>query len=257
MSIALACNVYQDAHALRGLLETGASYFDNIFIIHAGPGGAYSTDGTIELCEKFGATLVFDDIQKGYGVIRTRLIHECGCGWAFILDADERFFPQMKAMEPHGDVDWKGPGDPTVPDTTVTVKKDVIDQGDHVRHMIAKPHIMAIRTTRRHWMDFTMRRPTMNWWRNHDHQLRIVRNLPEIGYVKDRLMHERMVDTRTGKDPNFAEEDPIGGPFHDHFHMAFRNAYPGTKERNERNYHRLTHGEKMIPHDQEAYVPQS
>ncbi len=34
MSIALACNVYNDAFALRGLLETGSRYFDNIFIVH-------------------------------------------------------------------------------------------------------------------------------------------------------------------------------------------------------------------------------
>jgi hypothetical protein len=246
MSIALACNVYQDAPALRGLLELGASYFDNIFIIHAGPGGAHSTDGTIELCEKFGATVVFDDIQKGFGVIRTRLIHECGCGWAFIMDADERFYPQMKAMVPDGDIDWKGPGDPTVPNITVTVKKDVIDQGDHVKSLISNPDVMAIRTTRRHWLDFTMRKPTMNWNRNQDHQLRIVRNLPEIGYVRRTVMHERLLDTRTGKDPNFAEQDPIGGPFHDHFHMAFRTAYPGHKEWNETNYARLSRGDKMI-----------
>lgn len=249
MSLALCCNVYQDAAALRGLLESGARYFDNLFIVHAGPGGARSTDGTIELCEKFGATLVFDDIQRGFGAIRTRLIHECGCDWAFIMDADERFYPQMKAMDCHGDVDWKGPGDPTVPDITVTVRKDVIDQGDHVRNLISNPETMAIRSTRRHWMDFTMRRPTMNWSRNQDHQLRIVRNLPDIAYVSRIVMHERLVDKRTGKDPAFAEQDPVGGPFHDHFHMAFRNAYPGTKERNELNYSRLSRGEPMVPHD--------
>src|ERR1700722_13140534 len=73
-SIALAGNVYNDAHALRGALETGARFFDNFFFVHSGPNGAYSTDGTIELLEKFGATVVFDDISKGYGVIRTRCL---------------------------------------------------------------------------------------------------------------------------------------------------------------------------------------
>lgn len=243
MSIALACNVYNDAHALRGLLELGARYFDNIFIVHSGPGGAKSTDGTIELCEKFGASLVFDDMDRGFGVIRTRLIHDCGCDWAFIMDADERFHPQLYVMKCEGTESY--PAVPN-PQLTVTVTRDVIDQGAHVKNMITNPSIMAIRSTRRHWFDFTMRKPTQNWLDNRDHQLRIVRNLPEIGYAKDIKMHERLIDTRTGKDPNFATQDDMGGPFHDHFHMAFRTAYPGTKEWNETNYGRLSRGEPMI-----------
>ena len=245
MSIALACNVYNDAAALRGLLESGARYFDNLFIVHSGPGGARSTDGTIELCEKFGATLVFDDIDKGFGAIRTRLIHDCGCDWAFIMDADERFFPQLNVLECVGEGDWGGPSSPTLPNLTVTVKKDVIDQGAHVKNMITNPEVMAIRSTRRHWFDFTMRKPTQNWHKNQDHQLRIVRNLPEIAYASDIRMHERLVDSRTGKDPKFVTQDPVGGPFHDHFHMAFRTAYPGSKEWNEQQYARLSRGEKM------------
>lgn len=245
MSIALACNVYQDAAALRGLLESGARYFDNLFIVHSGPGGARSTDGTIELCEKFGATLVFDDMNNGFGHVRSRLIHDCGCDWAFIMDADERFFPQMKVLECHGDGDWGGPSSPTLPNLTAIEKKDVIDQGDHIKNLIKNPETMAIRSTRRHWFDFTMRRPTQNWHRNQDHQLRIVRNLPEISYASDIRMHERLSDNRTGQDPKFVMQDPVGGPFHDHFHMAFRTAYPGTKEWNEIQYSRLSRGEKM------------
>ena len=77
-SIALCINVYQDAKALRGCLESGSMFFDNIFVIHAGPGGRYSTDGTIEVLEDFGIKPVFDDIERGFGKIRTRLIHDCG-----------------------------------------------------------------------------------------------------------------------------------------------------------------------------------
>lgn len=243
-SIALACNVYQDAHAVRGLLETSARYFDNLFFIHSGPGGARSKDGTIELIEKFGATIVYDDIQRGYGYIRSRLIHECGCEWAFIMDADERFIPQMNALECDGDEEYPKIQEPNL---KVTVKRDVIDQGAHVKNLITNPATMAIRSTRRHWFDFTMRKPTQNWLRNRDHQLRIVRNHPEIRYVQQVVMHERLIDTRTGKDPQFVMQDDIGGPFHEHFHMAFRRAYPGHKERNEENYARLSKGEKMIP----------
>lgn len=243
MSIALCCNVYQDAAALRGLLESGSRYFDNLFIVHAGPGGAKSTDGTIELCESFGATVVFDDIQKGFGAIRTRLIHECGCEWAFILDADERFFPTMYAMGCEGNEHYPEHQDPKL---AVIKLPDVIDQGAHVKNIIKNPMIHAIRTTRRHWFDFSMRKPSQNWLLNQDHQLRIVRNHPEIGYVKERVMHERLVDGRTGKDPVYQPQCEIGGPFHDHFHLFYRRTQPGKKEANEKNYERLSRGEKMI-----------
>lgn len=245
MSIALACNVYQDAFALRGLLESGARYFDNLFVIHSGPGGAHSTDGTIELVEKSGATLVFDDMDKGFGVIRSRLIHDCGCEWAWILDADERFHPQLHVLHCHGTESYPAVASPNL---KVTELPDVIDQGAHVKNLITNPMTMAIRATRRHWFDWTMRRPTQNWFGpdgNKDHQLRIVRNSAEISYASDIKMHERLQDSRTGRDPHFATQDENGGPFIDHYHMAFRTAYPGTKERNEVNYARLSRGEKM------------
>jgi hypothetical protein len=243
MSIALCVNVYQDAIALRGLLETGARYFDNIFIVHSGPGGARSTDGTIELCESFGITPVFDDIQNGFGRIRTRLIHDCGCDWAFILDADERFFPQLPVMVCEGTDSY-----PSVqsPNLKVEHKRDVIDQGAHVKNLIQNPHTMALRSTRRHWFEFSMKRPAQNWLDNRDHQLRIVRNVREIAYESDRVMHERLRDSRTGRDPVYVAQDDMGGPFHDHFHLAFRKEQPGHKEFNETNYARLSRGERMV-----------
>lgn len=243
----MCCNFYNDVHALRGLLESSARYFDNLFLINSGPGGARSNDGSIELVEKSGATLVFDNMDRGFGAIRTRLIHACGCEWAFILDADERFLPQMNVMDCDGDGEWNIAMGGEHPKLTVTVKKDVIDQGAHVKNLITNPETMAIRTTRRHWFDFTMRHPTQNWMKNRDHQLRIVRNSDEIRYVPDIRMHEQLIDTRTDKTPKYVPQDDYGGPFHDHFHVAFRLAYPGHKEFNELNYARLSRGELMIP----------
>lgn len=244
MSIALCCNVYQDAVALRGLLECGSRYFDNLFIVHSGPAGAKSTDGTIEACEHFGATIVFDDIQRGYGAIRTRLIHDCGCNWAFILDADERFFPQIPIIHCEGTEAYP---EKTNPNLSVFHKEEVCNQGQLVRKLMENPQYMAIRTTRRHWFDFAMRHPCQNFLHNRDHQLRIVRNVPEIGYRTDRVMHEQLIDTRTGDGPSYAEQDDYGGPFHDHFHLFFRRTQPGKKEFNEANYQRLERGEAMIP----------
>jgi hypothetical protein len=242
-SIALAINVYQDAAALRGLLESGSRYFDNIFILHTGPGGARSTDGTIELCQSFGISPIFDDINKGFGTIRSRLIHDCGCDWAMLLDADERFYPQLPVMVCEGSESYP---DQPHPKLTVTHKRDVIDQGAHVKNLINNPDTMALRSTRRHWFDFTMKKPSQNWLINRDHQMRIVRNNPKIGYVKERVMHEWLRDFRTDKDPVFVCQDEMGGPFIDHFHLHFRKEQPGHKEFNETNYARLSRGEKMV-----------
>lgn len=240
VSIAACINFYNDASALRGALESAAPFFDNIFTINAGPGGAYSTDGSIELCEQFGATVVYDDIQKGFGAIRSRLIHDCGCTWAFILDADERFHPKLPVMHCEGVESY-----PAVekPNLSTFKRKDVHDQGAILRSIMGQPSIKAIRTSRRHWFDFTMNRPTQNWLRVMDFQLRIVKNAPEVGYQKDRVMHELLRDSTTGQDPVFVDS----GLFHDHYHMHFRRTIPGKKEWNEDNYQRLERGEEMIP----------
>lgn len=243
MSIAASINVYNDVVAMRGLLETASQYFDEIFVVHSSPGGVHSTDGTIELCEQFGVKLVFDDIDKGFGVIRSRLIHEHGCEWAMILDADERFNPIMPNITCEGDAKWDI-GNPLVrPDLTVINDGNICVQGYALKEIIKNEQLMAVRTTRRHWLDFTHKNPTQNWQLIPDYQLRIVRNIPEISYVSNIKMHERLIDSRTGHDPVHNIDN---GFFHDHYHPFFRNNFPGTKQFNETNYQRLERGEKTI-----------
>lgn len=242
-SIAMCCNFFNDALALRGLLEVSAPFFDNLFCINSGPGGAASTDGSIEACEQFGATVVFDDIQRGFGAIRTRLIHDCGCTFAFILDADERFFPQLPQYHCEGVENY--PEHPTPNLSSFRREHEVCNQGKLLKRLTEDPAVMAIRSTRRHWFEYGMRRPAQNWLLNRDHQLRIVRNIPEIGYETGRVMHERLIDTRTGSTPHFIAQHDYDGPFHDHFHLFYRRTQPGKKERNEENYQRLERGETM------------
>lgn len=241
VSIAMCCNVYQDALMLRGLLEMSSSYFSNLFVIHSGPNGAYSTDGTIELCESFGIKPVFDDISRGFGAIRSRLLHDCGCEWAMIMDADERFFPLINTMKCEGTDRYPNQLDPNL---KVIKGADVINQGAHVKNQIKNPELMAMRFTRRHWFDFTMTKPAESWNLIWDHQLRCVRNSPHISY--SRSMHEILTDDRTGKTPRFLEQDPVGGPHVEHMHLFSRKNQPGHKEFNESNYARLERGEKMV-----------
>ena len=243
----MACNVYNDAMALRGLLETAQSFFDNIYIIHSGPGGAYSTDGTIELCQQFGVQPVFADINAGFGEIRSRLLHECGEAWCMIMDADERFHANVPVLECHGEGVWN-PSlgfDNPLPDLRVVRRDDVVQQGRRLRDLIQRADLMAIRTRRRHWFDFSFKKPTQNWFKRHDHQLRIVRNIPEISYRADTRMHERIRDSRTGEDPHYYAGDDISGPFHDHYHCFFRKARVGHKESNEKEYSKLVEGGQM------------
>ena len=244
----MSCNVYNDVIALRGLLEKSSEYFDELFVVHSSPGGVYSTDGTIELCEQFKVKLVFDDIDKGFGVIRSRLIHEHGCEWAMILDADERFHPTMPQLICEGNDSWDIVS-LVPPNLTVSATANINVQGYALKEIIQKnDSLMAVRTIRRHWMDFTHKNPTQNWQLIPDYQLRTVRNVPEVKYVSDIKMHERLIDTRTGNDPLHIIDDSLL-IFHDHYHPFFRNNYPGKKQFNELNYQRLERGEKTIPND--------
>lgn len=245
-TICAALNVYNDAPALRGALECFSRFFDNIFVIHSGPGGAISKDGTVDVCREFGIDPKFDDIEKGFGVIRTRLIHECGCDWVAILDADERFFPLLPILHCEGTDGWS-PGTPYENHLKLEVRDDICNQGALLRALINNPQYKAVRATRRHWFDLGMRRPTQNWHRIPDHQLRIVKNEGEICYRSEVKMHERLIDERTGTEPVFYQQGDYAGPFIDHYHCAFRQAFPGSKEENERRYQRLERGEPMLP----------
>lgn len=240
-SIALGINFHNDAAAMRGLLELGSSYFDNIYALDGSPDGRFSDDGSCELLESFGVKPILEDMNQGFGAIRTKLIHDCGCEWVMIMDCDERFHPTIQVMTCEGTDRYPNPLDPKL---TVTKTPDLINQGAHVKNQIKNPELMAMRFTRRHWFDFTMTKPAENWNLIWDHQLRCVRNHPKIHYTLH--MHEAIIDDRTGKTPKFLEQDPIGGPHLEHMHLFFRRTQPGHKEENEQRYARLSRGERMV-----------
>ena len=74
-TIGLVANVYNEANALPGWLETHLPFFDDVRVVHAGPGGEWSNDGTIELLEKWRVPVRFCAIENGFGVVRSRAIH--------------------------------------------------------------------------------------------------------------------------------------------------------------------------------------
>lgn len=238
VSVGLVANVYQEANALPGWLETHTPFFDDIRVLHAGPGGAYSTDGTIEILKKWCIPVEFCAIDRGFGAVRTRAIRWSPCEYVCILDADERLFPVHRAMICSGestaqsevdailqtydfrDVRTVLPNWENIDRLGAKLRVDIkspYDQGARLREILENERPDALCTIRRHWHDMSFRRPTQNWHTDPDWQLRIVRNSPDIYYDPGRRMHEQLVGAN-----RVARADMDRGPFFDHFHFTFK-----------------------------------
>lgn len=223
-TIAVAINLYNEAIALPGCLEAASQWADNIFVIHSSPGGKPSNDGTMEILERWGITPIMADISVGFGVIRTRLVQECGCDWAWICDADERAYKYAPLLSCEGDDKF-----PEAPYPKLTVQElgQPFNQIDHLQHLISNPKVDAVITRRMHWMDFTFSRPAQNFDKIPDWQARIVRNNGKIGYDPNIKMHERIINFQTGREPFFDRQsmDPRSVTMH-HFHNALKPLHP-------------------------------
>ncbi len=238
-SIGLVANVYQEANALPGWLETHLPFFDDVRVLHAGPGGQYSNDGTIEILEKWHIPVEFCSIDDGFGTVRTWALRMSPCDYVMLLDADERFYPVHRVMTctgiatPHSEVDEilqsydfrdlrkKLPDWDSIARLGAGLRVntgETYDQGVRLREILSderRPDVVA--TIRRHWHDFTFQRPTQNWHYDQDWQLRLVRNDSSIGFDSGNRMHERLC----GYD-KVAHADHVYGPFFDHFHFTFK-----------------------------------
>jgi len=156
-----------------------------------------------------------------------------------LLDADERFYPKHQVLvcggdsTPHSEVDailqtydfrdlktmipnWENI-DRLGAKLSVS-RADAYDQGAWLRAMLEQnPTLDAVRTIRRHWHDFSFRRPTQNWHTDPDWQMRLVRNDGRIGFDPNRRMHEQVVGAS-----NVFSANMTHGPFFDHFHFTFK-----------------------------------
>jgi glycosyltransferase involved in cell wall biosynthesis len=252
IALGLVCNFWNEANALPGFLETHAQFFDHISMYQSGPGGAESDDGSIEILEKWKIPIHRGKIDDGFGIVRTAAIRSSPCEWVMLLDADERFYPKHqvltcagestpreevdKLLYDYGDPNYKevvqeydaGIEFDVCPSNFENLKRlganltvsfgDVYNQGAWLRDILEKHTTLdAVKTIRRHWHDFSWRRPTQNWHTNSDFQIRLVRNRDGIDFEPNIKMHEQLRGASNVYMPNHTH-----GPFFDHFHCFFK-----------------------------------
>lgn len=238
VSIGLVANVFEEVNALPGWLETHLPFFDDVRVLHAGPDGEYSVDGTIELLEKWRVPVEFCAIDEGFGKVRTRAIRMSPCDYVMVLDADERFYPFVRAMSCEGESTPQSEVDAILQTYDFRDVRTVLpnwenvarlgaklqvgipiafDQGTWLRGLLESKVLDAVVSVRRHWHDFSFRRPTQNWFSDPDWQMRIVKNTPTVYFDPEVRMHERLVGA-----VKTHHADLMRGPFFDHFHFTFK-----------------------------------
>lgn len=236
-TIGLVANVYNEANALPGWLETHTPFFDHVAVMHAGPQGAKSNDGTIEILEKWNIPVNYCAIDDGYGVVRNATFRLSPCDWVMLLDADERFYPVHRVLRVSGEAtpdsevnevlqsyDFKDlamplPNWENLKRLGSGLRVDVCEtynQGARLRELI-ECELDAVVTCRRHWHDFTFRKPTQNWLTHPDWQMRCVRNDPSVAFDPTTRMHEQLRGAH-----RVFHADMERGPFFDHFHFTFK-----------------------------------
>lgn len=209
---------------LPGWLECASRFFDEIVCVSSPPSAAPPDEESIEICRKWGARVVFDKIDDGFGALRTRCLHALTTEWGVISDCDERIFPVLPVYDLHGTGRYPDQPDPQL---SVGIAEPAFNQGDLFRSMVASAaNVDAIRFIRRHWMNMAMSRPAQRWDDFPDWQLRCLRRRDYIGYSSDVKMHERCRDFRTDTDPSFITSEPKYGVFVDHFHVPAKLMEP-------------------------------
>ena len=103
ITIGIVANIFNEANALPGWLESATKFADWVGVMHAGPQGMKSNDGTIEILEKWRIPTQFCAIDDGFGIVRTKTLRMCPCDWVMLLDADERFHPTFHVLTCSGE----------------------------------------------------------------------------------------------------------------------------------------------------------
>lgn len=257
ITLGLVANIYNEVNALPGWLDLHIDLFDEIRILHTGPRGEESNDGTMELLNNRKINYIMDTIDDGFGAARTRALRLSSCDYVLLLDADERFYRLQKHLfcegegTPHNEVDEilrgynfsKG----KVPDwdnlfklgsKLEVTKGEEYNQLEQLRKILEKHRPDVVCMPRRHWHDFSFKKPTQNWNTDPDWQMRLVRNDPSIFFDPNIRMHERLV----GANKPY-QCDTVTGPFIDHFHFVFKKMECNQRAHDVDTYNKIHAGE--------------
>lgn len=240
-SIGIACNFFNEVHALPGFLENASSFFDDMVFMDSGPEGIPSDDGSLDILRSWGITPLQGNVSQGFGCIRTSLIRSSKTDWVWIADADERFFPVLEVLGCDGTERYPSSQKPLL---SVRPTGASYHQGKMLRSILeAAEGQDALVGVRRHWFDLSMRKPCQNWYHERDFQCRCLRNVGHVGFKPEVRMHEKIVDFRTGGEPNMIRiESPERGIFWDHFHCHFKPLHAGKNKQDMATYKMLDEG---------------
>lgn len=247
-SIGVAATFRDEVNALPGFIESAAKFFDHIFLVDCSMDMTPSTDGSLDIVRKWGLSdPPLWNLSAGFGAIRSQLIHSSPTDWTVVMDIDERMYVLVEEVRCHGDERF--PSNPN-PQLRVERTGGIYNQFHLLTKKIMEAEAYgrkAVRFQRRHWMDMSGNRPCENWNVHHDYQLRCMKSRAGVGFNPETKMHEHALDRTTGRNPEYIEDDPMLGPFLDHYHCFFKPMEKEQREADIRVYDALHFSEKHTP----------
>ncbi len=231
-SIGVASTFRDEVNALPGFLESASQFFSHIFLADCSMDMSPSTDGSLDIIRKWGLPdPPLWNLSNGFGAVRSQLVESSPTDWTVVLDIDERMSVTLPHLVCVGTDRYPAQANPSL-QVTETAElpynhRDLLYK--KIEEAEAKG-IRCIRFQRRHWFDFTMRRPCENWTIIKDYQLRCMKSRAGVGYTVEPKMHERATDYRTGRDPDYIPDDDQRGPYLDHFHCFIKAMEPEQRQ---------------------------
>ena len=258
-TIATICHFHAEKFALPGFIEAAEKMFDEIVLVSSPMDGTPADPETIAIAEASGHRLIHDTLSQGFGALRTRCISYATGDWCFLLDADERVWPDFPVLDCEGTE--KFPHTLT-PQLRVSSTMQRSNQWESLRRLVdeaEKQEALAICVSRRHWFGAPGEwdRPCQNWKEGQgdpDWQLRLVKNSPWLCYDPEVKMHERLLDVRTWTEPKFLRVTD-GSLFLDHYSHHYRAMEPEQNTEDIETYEMLAPGctkDMWISHQPQA-----